>query len=129
MLAAEDSYLCGECDGRGYIVICKFGREHRCEDIFADQIIDGECCATCDRCSGSGDEPRKWRDEQMPMDHSDERRRLVNMRGLLDTSIRALGDAADAAQLLGLSPESRDLRGCQVKIRIILSNVEQRLER
>lgn len=65
----------------------------------------------------------------MPLDHSDERRRLIGLRGNLDTSIRAMGDAADTAFLLGLKMESDDLRACQDRLRSTLAIVEKRIER
>jgi hypothetical protein len=51
--------VCGECDGEGVIVICPMGSEHRCEEIFCDTQINGECVVTCGRCGGSGDEPEQ----------------------------------------------------------------------
>jgi hypothetical protein len=50
---------CGHCDGEGVIVICPKGSEHRCEEIFCDTQINGECAVTCGRCGGSGDEPEQ----------------------------------------------------------------------
>jgi hypothetical protein len=62
------------------------------------------------------------------MDHFDERR-LINLRGNLDSAIRSVGDGADAAFLLRMEPESGKLRLVHESLKKILVDVEQRLSR
>jgi hypothetical protein len=62
------------------------------------------------------------------MDHSDERRRLINLRANLDSAIRSVGDGADAAMLLHMPTEENDLRHVQYNLTLVLKVVEKRID-